>query len=61
MPPHVHTMRPLWLILMAPADLEGWQRVCTYAECLICHERATLVCEQHPQEAQSRVLTEEGH
>ena len=55
---HVHRMRPIWLLLMSPADLQGWQRICTYAECTVCHVRATLVGEQHPQRLNSRVLEE---
>lgn len=53
---HRHRFRPMWLLLTSPADLEGWQRIITYAECTICHQRAWLSGEQHPQAVQSRML-----
>ena len=56
MPKHVHRMRPIWLLLTSPADVHGWQRIITYAECTVCHVRATLCGEQHPQRVQSRVI-----
>lgn len=55
---HVHRFRPLWLLLMSPADYAGWQRIITYAECLVCHQRATLAGEQNPQAVQSRIVEE---
>lgn len=56
MPAHTHRFRPLWLLLTSPADLAGWQRIVTYAECLVCHQRAWLAGEQNPQAVQSRML-----
>ena len=56
MPHHIHQMRPIWLLLVSPADLTGWQRILTYAECTICHVRGTLAGEQNPQALNARVL-----
>ena len=54
--PHTHQFRPLWLLLTSPADYEGWQRIVTYAECLICHQRATLAGKQNTRLMASRLL-----
>lgn len=56
MPNHTHRFRPIWLLLTSPADYAGWQRIITYAECVVCHQRTWLSGEQHPQALQSRTL-----
>jgi len=57
---HIHRFRPIWLLLTAPADLQGWQKIVTYAECIICHQRATIAGEQHPLAVQSRLVEEDA-
>ena len=47
--PHTHRFRPLWLLLCSPAWASGYHRILTYAECLVCHERATLAAWQSPR------------
>ena len=56
---HTHRFRPLWLLVTSPADLQGWHRVITYAECLVCHERATLAAWQSPRHRAGRLARED--
>lgn len=53
---HIHRMRPIWLLLTAPADVHGWQRIVTYARCSVCGVCAVLAGEQHPNALASRVV-----
>lgn len=57
---HVHRFKPLWLLLCSPAWCDGFHRVITYAECLVCHQRATLAAWQSPRHLNGRVVEDEG-
>ena len=54
---HVHLYRPHgWLLLMSPADNNGWARVVLHGRCLLCGDEAILAGEQNTQTMQSRML-----
>jgi hypothetical protein len=55
---HVHRFRPLWLLPMSPAWLDGYHRILLHARCIICGEEAYLAAWQSPTHLAGRVMEE---
>jgi hypothetical protein len=55
---HTHTFRLRWLLPMGIADAQGWYRVVLHGVCP-CGASWILAGEQHVNQRDRRVLTEE--
>ena len=53
--PHIHRMRPVWVLLTSPAWRHGYHRVITHARCLDCGHEAVLAAWQSPRAVQIRL------
>lgn len=53
---HTHRFRPLWLLLCSPAWADGYHRIVTHAQCIVCHETIYLAAWQSPRHVQGKQM-----
>lgn len=52
--PHIHRMRPVWVLITSPAWNDHYHRIVTHARCLDCGHEAVLSAWQSPRHLQTR-------
>ena len=57
--PHIHRMRPVWVLVTGIADAEGYHPIVTHARCLECGHEAVLAAWQSPRAVQTRLEGED--
>lgn len=47
--PHIHRLKPTWVLLTSPAWLDGYHRLVAHAVCLDCGYATYVVAWQSPR------------